>query len=148
MDVGGLVSVGESLVFSGHLLVRALHRTTFEVTKGSRLSEKGDCIIGVKASKSGVDFDSSFKKMLSDDRTAVTITIKVDGERFVVKAWGHHALTLSHPEDLVVRKSSFVCPRTLAIRANKAAVDIPRRVVSRLRDPDALCSMEISLQTV
>jgi hypothetical protein len=148
VDAKGLGSVKESLVFTGHPLVRARHRTTFEVTKEPRLSEKGDCIIGVNANKSGVDFDSSFRKMLSDDLTVVTITIMVDGERFVVKAKGHHALTLSHPEDLVVRTSSYVCSRTLAVQADKAAADIPRQVVSRLRDPDARGYMEILLARV
>lgn len=137
----------ESLTFKGHNLVKATHRTTLEVTKESRLTEKGDCIIGVKASKSGVDFDPSFKKMLSSDETAVKIIIKVGGERFIVKARGHHALTLTHPTDLVVRRSSFVCSRTLAIQADAAAVDITRSIVSKLRDPDVSGVMLIELES-
>ncbi len=143
-----LNNIQNEIVFSGHPLIRAEHRKTFEVTKAPILSIEGDCIIGVNASKSGLDFEPSFIKMLSDDDTRVTITIKLGHEKFVIKAKGHHSLTLSHPEDLVVRKSSFTCPRTLAIQADKAAFDIPRSFVGKLRDPNTECLMTIVLTRV
>jgi len=143
-----LNNISDKIVFSGHPLIRAEHKRTLEVTKAPILSTKGDCIIGVNASKSGLDFEPSFIEMLSDDDTMVTVTIKLGHEKFVIKAKGHHSLTLSHPEDLVVRRSSFTCPRTLAIQADKAAVDIPRSFVAKLRDPTTECLMQIVLTSV
>ncbi|RLI33421.1 DUF371 domain-containing protein, partial [Candidatus Bathyarchaeota archaeon] len=39
----------------------------------------------------------------------------------------------THPSDLVVRKSSYICPRTLMIHADKAAADLPRKMVEALK---------------
>lgn len=136
----------EYLTFSGHLSVKANHKTTLEVTKAITLSEKGDCIIGVKSSKSCKDLNEDFKKMLSDNLTKVIITIQVNNEQFVIHAMGHSALTLSHPEDIVIRKSSFVCNRTLAIKADKAAIDIPHNIVSALKCEGLEYSMGIMLE--
>ena len=36
---------------------------------------------------------------------------------------------------MVVRRSGFICPRTIAIRANKAARDLSRSLIKALRDP-------------
>ncbi len=47
---------------------------------------------------------------------------------------GHPRLSLTHPEDVVVRKSNFVCERTLLISANKAACDLSREMVEYLKD--------------
>src|SRR5574340_19651 len=136
----------ESLVFTGHLLVSSKHQRTFEVTKSSELTARGDCIMGVNASKAGVDFDPAFKSMLADERTVVTIVIRVGETEIIVKARGHSELTLSDPEELVVRKSSFISPRTLAVQADKSAADIPRSVVDKLREPGVTGSMEIMLE--
>jgi hypothetical protein len=42
---------------------------------------------------------------------------------------------LTDPADLVVRKSDYVCGRTLAILADKAAKDLSRKLVEKLRNP-------------
>jgi hypothetical protein len=42
---------------------------------------------------------------------------------------------LTHPADMVIRKSDYVCSRTLAINADKAAFDLPKRIVDKLKDP-------------
>ncbi|MBM4400405.1 MAG: DUF371 domain-containing protein, partial [Crenarchaeota archaeon] len=44
-------------------------------------------------------------------------------------------LTLSHPTDMVIRKSDYVCNRTLAVHADKAAQDLSRELVEKLRNP-------------
>lgn len=55
------------------------------------------------------------------------------GRRDVVTARGDGRLTLSHPSDIVVRRSDYVCDRTLAVGADKAAVDLSRDLVDELR---------------
>jgi hypothetical protein len=51
-----------------------------------------------------------------------------------VKAQGHPSLTFTHPTDLVIRKSDYVCGRTLAIRADIAACDLSRKLVEKLHN--------------
>lgn len=136
----------EYLTFSGHSFVKAKHKTTLEITKSKTLTENGICIIGVKSNKSCNDLNVNFKKMLSDDLTKVTITIYVNDSQFIINAMGHSSLILTHPKDIVVRKSSFICDRTLAIKADKAATDIPETVVSELRNGSLHFSMEIMLK--
>ena len=138
----------EYLIFSGHSLIRSSHKTTLEVTKESNLTKQGTCIIGVNASKSCEDLNPEFKKKISNGQTRVIITINVNDEKFTIVARGHPSLKLTDPEDIVIRKSSFVCDRTLAIHANKAASDVPKHIVSLLKDTNPRCSMEIKLKTV
>jgi len=44
-------------------------------------------------------------------------------------------LILTHPTDMVIRKSDYICNRTLAIRADKSANDLPRELVEKLKNP-------------
>jgi len=138
----------EHLIFNGHCLIIARHETTLEVTKVSTLTKRGTCIIGVNASKSCKDLNPGFKRIISSEQTRVIITINVNNEEFTINARGHPSLTLTHPEDIVIRKSSFICDRTLAINADKAAIDVPSHIVDLLKDAYSRCSMEIKLETV
>ncbi len=138
----------EHLIFSGHWLIMASHKKTLEVTKATTLTKRGTCIIGVNASKSCKDLNPEFKKLISRRQTRVIITINVNDEKFTINARGHPSLTLTHPADIVIRKSSFVCDRTLAINADKAASDVPSHIVDLLKDTYSRCSMEIKLETV
>jgi hypothetical protein len=44
-------------------------------------------------------------------------------------------MTFDHGSDIVIRKSDFVCSRTLLVRSDKAACDIEREMVELLKDP-------------
>jgi len=143
-----LNDTNEYLIFSGHSLIRSSHKTTLEVTKESNLTKQGTCIIGVNASKSCEDLNPEFKKKISNGQTRVIITINVNDEKFTIVARGHPSLTLTDPEDIVIRKSSFICDRTLAINADKAASDIPSHIVDLLKDTYSQCSMKIKLETM
>jgi hypothetical protein len=65
---------------------------------------------------------------------------------FVFHAMGNPRLELSDPHDIVVRKSEFLSERTLAVKANMAAMDIPRSLVTRLRDPGTVGTLEIEVR--
>ena len=65
----------------------------------------------------------------------VTFIIKVNDHEFVINGTGHPELTLTHSEDIVLRKSDFICPRTLAIQCDKASDSLPREIVTLLQDP-------------
>lgn len=121
-----------TIEFFGHRNIRALHRTTLEITKEEYLTERGDCIIGVRASASVRDLPESLKEHLKQGGL-VRILISVREFSFELRAVGDRALPLSHERDIVVRKSSFISDRTLAIRSTAAAVDLPREIVELLK---------------
>ena len=122
----------------GHPNIRATHPTTFEITREEHLTPRGDCIIAVGADKGARDLSEAFKEAARREEAEITITIEVPsrGLREVVRARGHPGLAFDHPTDMVIRKSDYVCGRTVAIRADKAARDLPRELVEALKDPE------------
>jgi len=70
--------------------------------------------------------------------------MRVRNESFTVEGRGSSGLTFADPHEIVVRKSGFVSGRTLMVYSNRAAVDIPRRVVKLLQDPAETVMIEIS----
>ena len=121
--------------FSGHENIRSNHKKTIEITKESKLTVRGDCIVGVNAKYSCSDLPEDLKEKLQDPSSEIEFSIKVEDHEFVVKGKGPEDLILSHPEDIVIRKSDFVCPRTLAVKCDKASDLLPREMVSLLQDP-------------
>ena len=117
----------------GHRNVLSTHRNTIEFTKEHELTPRGDCIIAVSADKGCIQLPEEFKKALKDDKAVLEITIECGGVKEKVTAKGNHNLILSHPTDAVIRKSDFICPRTLAVKADKAAVDLDRKLVNELK---------------
>lgn len=128
-----ILKVIEEIVAFGHPLIKATHRSTFEVTKESLLTERGDCIIAVRANKAAKDLNENFKNAAKKIEATITIIIEVDDEKEVVKAYGSPCLSFTHPTDIVVRRSGYICGRTIAIRADKAACDLSRSLVDKLR---------------
>jgi hypothetical protein len=130
------MEITEVVTAYGHSLVQATHRTTLEVTKDSHLTKKGDCIIAVKADKSLVDLNRDFKKAARTPKAKITVSIEAGEVKETVTANGDVGLLFNHPTDMVVRKSSYMCSRTLAVKADKAAHDLSRKLVEKLRNPD------------
>lgn len=119
----------------GHENVQGTHHTTIEFTKEARLSRKGDCVLVVSANKGLNDLSPELKKTLKKLNAKVTIKIEAGGVSEEIQARGSPNLTLTHPEEMVLRKSDFVSDRTLGINANKAAKDLSREFVGRLKNP-------------
>ena len=141
------MEVTEIILARGHENIQALHKTTFEITKEKQVSAKGDCIIAVSADKALSDLSLRFKKTLCRERAKLTVLIEAGGEADIVKAYGSPRLILDHPTDIVVRKSSYICNRTLAIQADKAACDLSRKLVERLRDPKRKVKITLTVET-
>ena len=120
---------------NGHKNIAATHLTTLEITKEIHLSRRGDCIIAVAADKSLADLSEEFKESLRKSSAKLTVIIEANGITAQINAYGSSKLTLTHPSDMVVRKSSYIDDRTLAINADKAAAGLPRKLVEKLRNP-------------
>jgi hypothetical protein len=128
--------VTETIHAYGHENIQSTNRTTFEITKETFLTKRGDCIIAVGSTKGAVDLSPEFKEAARHEHSRIIITIEASDQIEVINAWGNPRLSLTHLTDFVVRKSEYVCGRTLAIRADKAAKDLSRKLVEKLRNPD------------
>jgi hypothetical protein len=125
----------ELILAYGHENIQATHKTTIEFTKDAHLSKEGDCIVAVAADKALVDLNSEFKENLRKPQAKLTMSIEADGITEQVNALGSPQLFLTHPSEMVIRKSDYVSSRTLAIHADKAARDLSRELVEKLKNP-------------
>lgn len=116
----------------GHENITAHHRSTFEITKDNTLTKAGDCIIGLEIDKTMVDFPEDFKEKIRNDNTIITVRLKTDNGYDEIHGQGDHRLALDHLTDIVIRKSNFICGRTLMIHADKAAVDLNKDLINDL----------------
>lgn len=138
--------VQDEVTFFGHPNVQSLHDKTAEITKDEHLTLRGDCIIGVRASKGCADLDETLRRRLCTSGSVVKIEILVGSESFVINGTGDERLSLKNPHDIVVRKTNFVCPRTLSVRCDKASSDVPRHIVQMLQDKEAKGIFRITVE--
>ena len=122
--------------FSGHENIRSNHKRTIEITKESHLTPRGDCIVGVNANSSCADLPPLLKEKIRDPKIQIRITLLVGDHQFTIYGNGHPDLILTHTEDIVIRMSDFLCPRTLAINCDKASDQIPREMIQLLQNPE------------
>ncbi len=132
----------DSFLARGHPAITSLHPTTMEITKETHLTARGDCIVAVGSSKACIDLSEGLKRAIRGG-AQLFLLLEVDGLSEEVRGVGHPGLSLRHPTDMVFRKSGFVCPRTVFIHADKAARDLDRELVERLRRPDARVKVTI-----
>ena len=116
----------------GHPLVLGTHPTTFEVTRAGHLTKKGNCIIGISADKSCDRLSAEFKRVLTHDDAVLITRLSCDGKTVEVKSRGSSQFTLDHPTDMVWRRSSFVCGRTIGIMSDHAAATLPDGLLANL----------------
>jgi hypothetical protein len=138
--------VQDEATFYGHPNVRSLHGKTVEITKDESLTLRGDCIIGVRASKACADLDEALRHRLRSNDSVVKIEIMVGCESFVINGRGDERFTLQNPHDIVIRKTNFVCPRTMSVKCDKASSDMPRTMIKMLQDKDAKGIFRITVE--
>ena len=128
------MKISESLTAYGHANILGTHPTTLEITRARDVTLKGDCIVAVSASKSLSDLGEPLKRILRKSSSDVILRLEVDGLEEAIKGFGDPRLSLTSTEDMVCRKSSFVCGRTLMVRADKSAAEIDRDIIRVLRN--------------
>ena len=137
MSNRSVTAVTEEIIrFHGQANITATHATTLEVTREEHTTKRGNCIVGVGADKACVDLSQQTKTLLRQMDTIVRVLIEVGGWSFEATASGDPSLVLSSSVEMVLRKSSFICPRTLAVRSNRSAFDLPRQMVLLLQNED------------
>jgi hypothetical protein len=131
----------------GHENIQAIHTTTLMFTKEKHLSQTGDCIAAVVADKSVTDLSPEFKQKLKNPNAKLTILMEADGLKQKIIASGSPNLILSHSTDMVVRRSGYICSRTLAIHADKASSDLPREFIEKLKDPKLQVKITLTVES-
>jgi hypothetical protein len=132
------MEITEVIHCHGHKNVRALHKSTFEITKESDLSPRGDCIIAVAADLGAADLSPVFRNALSRDGTILITTLSCGSITAVVRSEGCSGITLMHETSLVWRRSTFLCPRTIAIYSDHAACQLPRELIKELQNEEEM----------
>jgi hypothetical protein len=145
-DEGENVRATEAIVARGHRNILATNETTFEITTAFHLSKRGDCIVAVASNKSVRDLSDEFQRLLRHDSARLTIRIEAGSTEDVAEAWGDSKLVLTHCADSVVRKSNYICDRTLAVKADKAAKDLSRQLVEELKNPQRRVDITLSVE--
>jgi hypothetical protein len=121
----------EEIDAHGHENVLCTHTTTLEITKENHLTKKGNCILGICASKACFDLNSDLKKKLQKNNK-FRISIKVDDLIDSFYGNGSTDLKLLDKNDMVFRKSDFICDRTVLINCTKSSNEINRDLVKKL----------------
>lgn len=127
----------EVIIARGHPNITARHKTTFELTREKEVTTTGDCILGVEADKGACDISPQLKDhLLEGGKVDMEFILPQYGLKECISGYGSNKLIFSHQTDIVVRKSGYVCGRTLAVNADKASADFNREIAGLLVDPE------------
>ncbi len=137
----------ETFTAHGHRNIRAIHQMTVEVTRELHLTPRGDCIVAVAAEKGLRELNPELREAAKSSETTITLTLKINDQAITVTGRGDPGLTWEHPTDMVARKSSFICSRTLMVHADKATSDIPRGFIQLLKNPETTIKVTIAVET-
>jgi hypothetical protein len=102
------------------------------VTREVHLTKKGNCVIGIAADKGCSGLSAAFKGVLTDDDAVLVTRLSSEEVMFEVKSRGSSQFTLDHPTDMVWRRSSFICGRTIGIMTDYGAATLPEALIANL----------------
>ena len=116
----------------GHPLVLGTHPTTFEVTCEEHLTKNGNCIIGIAADKGSAGLSSPFKNVLAHDDARLLTRLACGDISVEIHSRGSSQFIFTHPSDMVWRRSTFVCGRTIGIMSDHVAATLPGGLLANL----------------
>ncbi len=128
---------------NGHQNIIGEHRTTVEITTESFLTKRGTCIVGVQANLSLRRLGEEFKTLASSIDTQIILRMRVEDFVEEISGTGSPGLTYSDDVSIVARTSSFECERTVMVNADKAASDLNRQFVEKLKNADVVIECEL-----
>ncbi len=129
----------------GDRRVTALHPTTVEVTKEEIRSRLADCIVATRCELGLAELPDDLKDAARDDGAEIVIIIEAGGVSDRIAGKGHRLLSFESHKEMVTRKSSYVCGRTLMISADKGSRDLDRRLIAELQRPDTVAKIRIEV---
>ncbi|MFX1303309.1 MAG: DUF371 domain-containing protein [Promethearchaeota archaeon] len=131
----------------GHENIFGIHSTTIEVTKDKNLTKKGNCIIGVNATKACFDLSPKLKKNIKNGNK-IKITLKIDDLQDSFYGFGSKELKLLDKDDIVFRKSNYICDRTILINCTKTSSELSRELIEKLKNPRNKLSIIFELNEI
>ncbi|MFX1258755.1 MAG: DUF371 domain-containing protein [Promethearchaeota archaeon] len=117
-----------------HEKIKGTHKTTIELTKGKNLTKKGNCIIGINSTKACFDLNTALKENIYNGKE-IKVILKVDNLQDSFYGFGNKELKLLNKEDIVFRKSNYICNRTVLINCTKSSNEINREIINKLKIP-------------
>jgi len=133
----------ETVHAQGHPNVLGTHKLTFEVTRDSQLSKRGNCVIGVSADKAANDFELAFKEACRREGARVTVLLEAGGLLETIRGLGSRNLSFSNPKEIVGRKSLYTSDRTIMVSCDKAASDLDRQLIGALKSSNTKLNVQI-----
>jgi hypothetical protein len=127
----------------GHENVVGEHKTTVELTSEDHLTKQGTCIVGICAEITLNQLDSKIKQLATSSNTQIILKMSVNGLTEEVTGNGSPSLTYTDSTSMVTRTSSFECGRTLMVNADKAASDLNRVFIDKLKHGDQIIECEL-----
>jgi hypothetical protein len=127
----------------GHENVIGEHKTTVELTSEEFLTKQGTCIVGVSSDMTLDQLSPKIKKLASLPSTSIVLRMSVNGLTEEVTGTGSLGLTYSDSTSMVARTSAFECGRTLMVNADKAASNLIRDFVDRLKVSGVIIECEL-----
>lgn len=124
----------DHVIAQGHDQVQSTHRTTLEITTETFLTPRGNCILGVCASKSCFTLDPNLKKAIQTEQKIGVIFTAGTFQDYLI-GYGQAGLSLTNPISMVFRTSSFLSDRTVLINCSKASNQIRAEIITYLQDP-------------
>ncbi len=132
-----------SFTCKGHSNISANHVSTLEIITDKTLTPRGDCIVGVSSSLSLDDLPVEIKKNIRKDDSKIRVIISVNEIVEEIFGYGSSQLLLSSKQGIIIRKSAYICPKTLLVNANKAAADLSREFIKALKNPETTINVQI-----
>ncbi len=133
--------------FEGHENILGTHFNTFEFTKDSYLTKKGDCIIGVNSVFEFGNLAQRLKENRAQIKIRGIISVNFSGKLYQDEFFGILNPNFDvNSKEIVFRKSNFDSPRTIAIRCNKSARELNRKMIQILKNPDVKGVCKIYLE--
>ncbi|MHA2394587.1 MAG: DUF371 domain-containing protein [Promethearchaeota archaeon] len=129
------MTIIERIYARGHENILCTHKTTIEITKDARMTKKGDCILGINASKACYDLSPLIKKQIQSGKK-FKILLKVENIQDFFYGFGNKDLRLLDRKNMVFRKSDFICDRTVLINCSKSSKELKRELIDLLHQPE------------
>ena len=96
------------------------------------LTPNGDCIIAVASEKGASDLSPEFRRIMVIPGARLTTSLCCGGITVTVRSLGNPGMTFDHPDDMVWRRSTFVCGRTVGISSDYVAATLPPELIKAL----------------
>ncbi|MHA1916797.1 MAG: DUF371 domain-containing protein [Candidatus Ranarchaeia archaeon] len=127
----------------GHENITSSHTSTIEFTSSTQLSKRGDCIIGIKSTKSSFTLNDEIKQAMRNNDSKIVLTIEVNKEKEIIEGRGSKDFLLTNEHDMVCRTSNYIDDRTIMINANKSSRMINRKFVDLLKNPNTFIQLSL-----